>query len=88
MKLRSVNSISDSRCECITHAFQLEPLISVLSDWSRSGHTTQCLGGNHGREFPLSLRSQGQAGVSWSLTIQGECLPENGSHMGTDEQGD
>lgn len=32
-------------------------------------------------KFPLSLRSQGQAGVSWCLTIQGECLPENWSHM-------
>lgn len=52
MKLRSVNSISDSRCECISHVLQLEPPISVLSDWSGSGHMTQYHGGNHGREVP------------------------------------
>ena len=48
---------------------QLEHPIYVPSDWSRGGHMTQGLGGDHGGRLPLSLRSWGQAGVSWGLAI-------------------
>lgn len=48
---------------------QLQHPIYVPSDWSRGGHMTQGLGGDHGREVPSFLRSWGQAGVSWGLAI-------------------
>lgn len=48
---------------------QLQHPVYVPSDWSRGGHMTQGLGGDHGREVPSFLRSWGQAGVSWGLAI-------------------